>query len=224
MFYALTRVSGNKKTGPIPTSMSAESTCPDTCALKGNGCYASLGPTAIHWRRVSNGVRGVDAEQFFNEVKAIPRGSLWRHNVAGDLPHSNGDIDPIFLEGLVKANKGRNGFTYTHHDMSKPQNSILVWLANQNGFTINVSHDTVDDAVKFIKDTNGTIPTVSLLPMDAPNVQTRDGVKIVACPAEKSDKVQCASCKLCAKADRDYIIGFRAHGVAKKKVDIIARG
>lgn len=221
MFFALTRVSGNAKTGPIPTSMSSAVTCPDTCALKNNGCYANGGPTAIHWRILTKGERGVNAEQFFNDVRAIPRGSLWRHNVAGDLPHVDGVIDSDFLGKLVHANNGKRGFTYTHHVLSV-ENAELIRKANEYGFTVNVSCDTAAQAVDTFK--NRQVPVVTILPLDAPNVQIVDDVKIVACPAEKSDKVQCANCQLCAIADREYIIGFRAHGVSKKKVDIIARG
>ena len=68
------------------------------------------------------------------------------------------------------------------------------------------------------------LPVVTLLPMDAPNVQTVDGVKIVACPAEKTERVNCGNCaeKFCAAREREYIIGFRAHGSKKKNADIIA--
>ncbi|AGR89223.1 hypothetical protein X831_gp103 [Pseudomonas phage PAK_P2] len=66
---------------------------------------------------------------------------------------------------------------------------------------------------------------MTILPMDAENVSfTPKGRKVVACPAEKSDKVNCKSCGLCQVADREYIIGFRAHGTAKKTVDLIAKG
>ena len=56
-----------------------------------------------------------------------------------------------------------------------------------------------------------------------PNVSyTPAGYKVVACPAEKSKRVTCATCALCQKADRPYIIGFRAHGSRKKLVSKIA--
>lgn len=57
------------------------------------------------------------------QFKALPGGQLWRHNVAGDLPHDpeTGIISGEFMEKLVKSNKGRNGFTYTHHDIEKMQ-------------------------------------------------------------------------------------------------------
>lgn len=225
MKFLFTRVSGNKKTGPIPTTMSEKSTCPRTCPLNGNGCYAQGGPTNIHWTRLSNGEnpKAHDQKGFYGQIKALPGGQLWRHNVAGDLPHNpqTGAIDAEFLTGLVRANKGKRGFTYSHHVLTT-ENIRELSAANAGGFTVNVSANTLTEAVSIKK--NLDLPTVCVLPLDAPNQQEHDGIKVVACPAEKSDKVSCSNCGLCAVADRDYIIGFRAHGVSKKRVDIIARG
>lgn len=223
MKFQFTRVSSNKKTGKIPTTMSAKDTCPATCPLNGNGCYAQNGPTNIWWTKISNGVAGLDEVEFIQQIKKLPKGQLWRHNVAGDLPHDakTGKIDTSFLKKLVDANRGKNGYTYTHHELSEENVAALV-EANTSGFTVNHSANTATEAVAVFKEAG--IPVVTLMPMDAPNVQSVDGVKIVACPAEKSDKVNCENCGLCAIADRDYIIGFRAHGVSKKKVEIIARG
>ena len=69
---------------------------------------------------------------------------------------------------------------------------------------------------------NKGFPTVVVLETTAPNVQELNNVKIVACPAEKSDKVTCESCALCYNSKRNYIIGFRAHGSSKRKVELIA--
>ena len=66
------------------------------------------------------------------------------------------------------------------------------------------------------------LPTVVVLSQKAPNVSyTPAGNKIVACPAEKSDRVTCATCGLCQIADRPYIIGFRAHGSRKKTAESV---
>ena len=52
-------------------------------------------------------------------------------------------------------------------------------------------------------------------------MQVIEGVKIVKCPAEADKKLNCRSCgagrPLCARLDRDYIIGFTDHGTFKKK-------
>lgn len=232
IFAHLSRVSGNAKTGPIPVSTTGANTCPDSCPLNnktgGKGCYASGGPSAIHWRKVSSGERGKPWGAFCDDVKALPRGQLWRHNQAGDLPGENDTINTELLRQLVQSNKGKRGFTYTHYPVSDTNNgqhainASAIYNANQSGFTVNLSANNIRQAVEFVS--LNIAPVVTLLPMDAPNVQTVEGVKVVACPAEKSDKVTCANCALCADAKRDYVIGFRAHGVSKKAVEIIAKG
>ena len=113
--FHLTMVSGNGKTGPIPVSTSANSTCPDACPLKSKGCYASAGgPLALHWRKVSEQGRGDDWATFVSRITALPSGQLWRHNQAGDLPGENNAINTDMLAQLVDANEGKRGWTYTH--------------------------------------------------------------------------------------------------------------
>lgn len=225
---ALTRVSSNVKTGPIATSMTTKETCPNSCPLKERGCYAAGGPAAIHWRKVTNGERGKAWEEFCEDVANLPRGQLFRHNVAGDLPGDGEQIDAGALAMLARAAKRIKGFTYTHYQAwnqnngTHAANAAAIYAANENGFTVNLSANNVEQALAF--KALDIAPVVTLLPMDAPNVQTVQGIKVVACPAEKSDKVTCANCALCADAKREYIIGFRAHGVSKKAVEIIAKG
>ena len=77
---------GNRKTGRMPLSYSTKEWCPDDCPLKKHGCYAKHGHTGIHWRKVTAGERGTDWNAFTSEVRQLPKGGIWRHNVAGDLP------------------------------------------------------------------------------------------------------------------------------------------
>lgn len=225
---ALTRVSGNAKTGPIAVTVTEKATCPNACPLKVKGCYASGGPGHIHWQKVSSGERGKPWVDFCGEIAALPRGTMVRHNVAGDLPGNGEVIDNEALRLLVKASKGKKVFTYTHyqaHDTNNGNHAVnasAIYNANQNGLTINLSANNTQQAVEYMR--LNIAPVVTLLPMDAPNVQTVEGIKVVACPAEKSDKVTCANCALCTIRDRDYVIGFRAHGVSKKHVELIAKG
>lgn len=217
--FLFTPVSSNKKTGPIPTTMTHKGSCSIHCPLMSNGCYAENFPLSLHWNNISTGKTGISGDELIAKIKALPRGQLWRHNVAGDLPQKDGIIDREFLLKLIDANKRKKGFTYSHHELTA-LNLYSIRLANSEGFTINISTNTINDGVATFKGTG--LPTVTLLPTDAPNQQTVRGVNIVACPAEKSAKVSCATCGLCAISDRDYIIGFRAHGVKKKAANLIA--
>ncbi len=225
MFYVLKAVSGNRKTGPMPVSTSNSATCPDACPIKLKGCYAKYGPTGMAWRNVDSGKakEAVEWPQFIRQVKALSNGSLWRHNQAGDLNGAANIIDADALAQLVQANKGKRGFTYTHYPvLDNAQNMEAVKKANANGFTVNLSGDDIEHADKLAAT---GLPTVVLMPRDAEKVSyTPAGNKVVICPAESSDKVNCLKCTLCQVADRDYIIGFRAHGTAAKTVELIARG
>lgn len=221
MNYSLTMVSTNAKVGPIPASYSGAQTCPATCPLKGAGCYAELGPGASHWKRVTAGTRGVLWDQFLRNVRAIPKGQLWRHNVAGDLPGDGDTIDVQMMYDLVYANRGRRGFTYTHKPMTEA-NRMLVKLANTSGFTVNLSANNMAEVDELVALNIG--PVVVILPRDAPTMSTSPGGNtVVVCPAEDND-ITCARCQVCQKADRKSVIGFRAHGSRAKKVEVIARG
>lgn len=227
MFYVLNPVSSNSKTGPIPVSTSNSATCPDACPIKLKGCYAKYGPTGMHWRKLDGGSSKNAKEwgEFLKDVKRIARGSLWRHNQAGDLNGSNDVIDELKLSELVNANKGKRGFTYTHYNplQADMTNYFAIRRANQMGFTINLSGNDVNHADKL--KALDIAPVVVIMPRDAEKVSyTPAGNKVVICPAENTDKVTCLSCGLCQLANRDYIIGFRAHGTAAKTVEIIARG
>ena len=106
--FHITRVSSNKKTGPIPVTTSSENTCPSTCPLYGKGCYAKAGPLALHWRKVSdeNEKRSLSFSDFIAGIKSLPKGQLFRHNQAGDLPHYHGYIKEEETNALIKASKG----------------------------------------------------------------------------------------------------------------------
>ena len=216
----LTKVSSNKKTGPIPVTTSSRATCPDSCALKRNGCYADNYHLGMHWDKVTKGERGLSWEDFLSEIKALPRHQLWRHNQAGDLAGVGDSLDVFKLAELTKANKGKNGFTYTHKKPTE-RNLKAIRAANGGGFTINLSANNLAHADKIA---GYGVPVVAVIPEDSPKKQrTKNGRLVITCPAQLSDKINCARCGLCANADRDYIIGFPAHGTAKKKANIIAR-
>uniref|UniRef100_A0AAU6VY80 DUF7227 domain-containing protein n=2 Tax=unclassified bacterial viruses TaxID=12333 RepID=A0AAU6VY80_9VIRU len=228
MFYVLNPVSSNSKTGPMPVSTSNSTTCPDACPIKVKGCYAKYGPVGMHWRKLDKGEskNAVEWDQFVRQVKALANGSLWRHNQAGDLNPDllvDGQIARIKLEQLVAANKNKRGFTYTHYSPFIGSNAESIKNANDKGFTVNMSGNDVNHADKLKALNIG--PVVVIMPRDADKVSvTPAGNKVVICPAENTDKVNCVKCGLCQDAKRDYIIGFRAHGTAAKTVEVIARG
>jgi hypothetical protein len=243
--YRFVRVSSNRKTGPIPVSSTAAQTCPTACPMRTDaqgGCYAALGNSAVHWRALSEGraATALDLQGLTDAIRALPRGQLWRMNESGDIATRDGvSIDADALRAIVDANKGRRGFTYTHHEPMAPStaervslpgtgrlsNAALIDAANVQGFTINLSANNPQHADTLAA--LGVAPVVTLMRPDAwqdkPTATTPAGRAIVRCPAEHIDGMTCAQCQLCANRDRRSIVGFTAHGSSKRRVIAIVQ-
>jgi len=218
---AFTRVSGNKKTGMIPVTVSERETCPTTCPFHSKGCYAKGGPLNIHWRAVSEKRRGSSWDKLLKNIKNLPKGKLWRHNVAGDLPHNNGIITDELIS-LAHANAGRKGFTYTHHTLNK-ENIEIIKQAIDLGFTVNISTESVEKADRVMNEHN--LPAVAVVSSEETRQswKTETGRKVLKCPATSANHMTCEKCGLCSQSGRDYIIAFPAHGAAKKTVNNIIK-
>lgn len=237
MRFHLTLSSANVKTGPIPVSTSTKATCPPSCPFRGAGCYAEGGPIALHWEIVTRGDRGTDWGGFLESIGRIPRGFLWRHNQAGDLPGRGDRIDAGQLAELVKTQKGRRGFTYTHkpviaEDCTAPHlspgereilaegNREAIKSANRDGFVVNISANNLAHADRVAD--LGIAPVVVVVPAGAPRRQeTPQGRPVVTCPATYREGTTCASCQLCAKS-RGAIIAFPAHGSHRRMAGMVA--
>ena len=219
MTFHLTPLSSNAKTGlGVAVSTSDAKTCPDSCPLKGKGCYAASGPLAIHWRKVSDEGRGDNWENFLAKVNGLNKGYKFRHNQAGDLPGENEEINPVMLDQLATVVKNRKlqAWSYTHKPLNAP-NVEAFKGAIDKGLVINASADSLKEADEARA---LGLPTVVVLAQDAPMTSyTPQGNKVVVCPAQRAgNAATCATCMLCNKADRTVIIGFQAHGTSKAKV------
>jgi hypothetical protein len=177
---------------------------------------------AIHWRKVTNGLSGDSYGAFLDKVARLIKGQLWRHNQAGDLIGAGDSLDVQALALLVKANKGKRGFTYTHKPLDNQAERDAIRDANKGGFTVNLSGNTLAHADSLVD--LAIAPVVVVLPHDATsNTVTPKGRRVVVCPATQRDDISCASCGLCA-LQRDAIVGFPAHGTSKRKANLIAQG
>lgn len=217
MKYHFIQASNNRKTGPIPQTYTSRDSCPPSCAHYRTSCYAEDFYTRLNWNRVDE--RGTDLDGLIKALNRMPKGQLWRHNVAGDLPGHGEDVDAYQLGQIVKANRGRKGFTYTH----KKSPEAIYWAkaATQWGFTVNLSADDAGEADRLAA--TGA-PVVCIVPMDTPRHSTTpEGRPVLVCPAQTVEHMTCALCGLCQQANRRQIIGFRAHGTKAKQADHKAR-
>ena len=217
--YHFTRISHNRKTGPMPVTTTSANTCPASCSFRGNGCYAESGPLALHWKAVTAGRRGGTFDELLEGIRSLPRDALWRHNQAGDLtPIAPGVIDAQLLLRLAMANRGRRGFTYTHYAMT-PENAAAVQHANTLGLTINLSAETLEQADEHAA--LGVAPVVVVLPAKAMRaIKTPAGRHVIVCPAS-TDNSDCLNCGICQQRHRQAIVGFPAHGSARAKVQAV---
>ena len=73
------------------------------------------------------------------------------------------------------------------------------------GFDAVITNTTVFDfAVQSIKDNKEPLQIVSTDDLANP-------VKVIPCPEQYTDTATCASCKLCSRYNRDYVIAFKEH-------------
>jgi hypothetical protein len=170
----------------------------------------------LNWEKVD--ARGLDIVDLALSIRLLPKGQLWRFAVAGDLPGQGETVDAYALGQIVKANRGRRGFTYTH----KHGAEAIKWAkhATEWGFTVNLSADDAGHADQLAA--HG-LPVVALVPVDTPRYSmTPEGRHIIVCPAQTTEHITCETCELCQRADRTSIVGFRAHGTKTRLANMIA--
>lgn len=215
--YFINPRSSNPVTGPIMVTTSSRKTCPRTCPLKPIGhsdltCYAEKGFLGgFVWAELDNPAsrfRAYDFHHLISAITALPEGTVWRHNQAGDLPTTdNTHIDRERLDQIVEANRGRRGFTFTHYSVHIPHNRFAVNHANRNGFRINISVDSLYEADAVAGVTDAPIAVVI---KDRPTrpLFTPKGRRVVICP-NRTHKVTCSTCQLCTRA-RNTIVALPA--------------
>jgi hypothetical protein len=234
--FLIVRKSENTHTGPMMVTTSPRVTCPLACPLRRSAstptaaaCYAEHGalggfvwtlldrlPVGGSYQNGNIKVYGFDELLF--RIRTLPPGSLWRHNIAGDLTSNNrATIDTVALKLIVEANRGRRGFTFTHFDVLKNLvNREAVRHANENGFTINLSANSLAHADELAD--LRIAPVTVLLPRYVEgNTRTPKGRTVVICPTYTAEGVTCATCGLCAR-QRSTIIGFPAIGGQQHKI------
>jgi hypothetical protein len=233
MFFHFSLKSTNKKTGPIPVTTTSADSCPDSCPLKftidskgrkkRGACYANWGPVSWFWSKLSKGLAAniLTWKQLLSKIEAIKPQQLWRHDQAGDLPGVNEYLDIKKLQQLVAANGDSKGFTYTHKKkaiLEQPGAMAAVLAANKDGFTINISCDNLAEVDQFKA---LGFPTAITLPEDSGAQVTPAGERVRVCPAELVKGFTCERCGLCQDPNRRNTIGFPAHGVKSKLVELV---
>lgn len=217
--FHLSRVSSNKKTGPIAVTTTSKNSCPASCGMR-DVCYAKNSYLAMHWAKVSNGSRSKQWREHLDDLATLPLGSPLRLNQGGDLVASvSGRLSRVFLNGLLAVVKSRKlqAWTYTHHDHTMGDNGRLLRRANREGLRINVSTETEESADRAIA---SGLPAVLAVSSEETRTVWRTPARnlVKVCPAQLRD-TDCNRCMLCHKRGSKVIIAFLAHGSRKSRAN-----
>jgi hypothetical protein len=224
----------NKKLGKgVYASTSSADTCSISCPLF-TDCYAKKGPQSWNWAKVTKGERGTDWATFCDSVEQLKPNTLFRHNVSGDLPyvkHYEGEtwrcIDTAALDKLQCAvvNSEAKMYTYTHlhtDQMYGETNLDTVARFSQPNFVINLSTEKPREALKLKqKGFDVVITNTDVFELAVYSIKHRkqpanivcngESVKVLPCPEQYTESATCATCKLCARNNRDFVIAFKKH-------------
>jgi hypothetical protein len=183
-------------------------------------CYAKKGPQSWNWAKVNKGERGTDWDTFCSQVEKLKPKTLFRHNVSGDFPTIAGVLDTVKLDKLQCAvtNSGSTFYTYTHWH-TDVSNQDVIKRFSQPGFVINVSTEKPIDALRYkqqgfdvvITNTNVFNAAVNAIKNHKQLAFIGEGVNVIPCPEQYTESATCATCKLCARSNRDYVIAFKKH-------------
>lgn len=217
--------SGNTKTGNVDaTYASINASCPKTCPLLSNGCYAQTSFVGITTARLNKEAKQLTAIEvakaeanlidYSYNGGQVPNGKCLRIHVAGDSKTVTGTRLIAKAVDRWKKRGGKSVWSYTHawKKVSRKewgQVAILASVSNvseakeakEKGYAcaLVVADHTTDKAFKL----------------------SGSDIKWIPCPAQTRD-VSCLQCKLCFDTDRLYKnnfgIAFAAHGVCKNKI------
>jgi hypothetical protein len=201
--------SENRKLGHIAATYRTQDTCPTSCPLLENGCYAH-GRLFNHAKRGEDGVESVRGLARSGGRYSIPKGGMLRANVTGDVLDEHGQLDQPYVDALSEVAINRpdvDVYTYTHAWRTLDPNVAP-------GVTINASCETEEDLLAA--EAAGWPTVVADIKSDSLIGQWVGSRKVVACPAQIAD-VTCEQCRLCAKPNRKSIVAFTAHGATRAK-------
>lgn len=217
----LTLDSRNSKIGPsAATYAPIEQTCPSSCSLKDNGCYAQSGRVALHNRHLEqscldlsgNTVAVLEADEIRDAAAKLTRSRQSRPLRL----HASGDAATSFAARTLSAAASRwpgPVWTYTHawRDVAREDWRDVSVLA---------SCETSTDAKLALAAGYAPALVVQEHPADG-RAYELDGMKIIPCP-EQTRGIPCVECGLClddtALKARRAVVAFAAHGGGRKRV------
>lgn len=212
-------VSGNSKTGPVSITYASQNSCPVSCPLLNNGCYAENG----HIRFIRNRLNKAEVSATPEDVARDEAAAI--DSLPAILPlrlHGVGDCPTVeaasIVAGAAKRFRQRGGgpvWTYTHAWRDVPRE---VW-----GDDVNVLASCESTGEAHEAEEQGYVPAIIVPehPQDG-KAYMRDGLKMIPCPEQTGRTTNCTTCRLCWDEDKlrkqGAAITFQAHGARKSLV------
>lgn len=235
MYWQLRHGTSNRKLGASCWVVTfSRDTCPDSCPLRGAGCYAEAGPLRLHWDRVSRGAAKADkwtrwaGEGLMTlcralEIAPFRYGDTLRLGDAGDPIGS--ELHQRFVKTLRDL-KGRGVriILYSHADFKAPILARAASALAAEGIALNESRHGTEGLPSPLERPSVTTVARDVWATGSEIRRLSDDerpVSIRRCPAEYADTA-CTRCGWCADATRRFVVGFTAHGTQKRKVEALS--
>lgn len=217
-----TKLLGSKKVDSTYTAI--KQSCPSTCALKDEGCYAQTSFVGmVNYRNESRAKGQSPLKVARAEAKAIdqsykggtvPQGRDLRIHVAGDSRTIKGTRSIVAAVSRWKKRGGGDVWSYTHAWRHVPRKE---W----KGVSVLASIDKVEEAIQARKQGYAPALVVPTHPSEKAYTLPGSDIKWIPCP-NQTREVGCTDCRLCFNADRlltgNFGITFAVHGVRKESL------
>ena len=208
-------ISDNSKTGRVSATYVSQQSCPDSCPLRGNGCYAEHDFVQFTTNRLNAvGTVTVDtlAEEEAAAIRTLSGRRALRLHVVGDCKTNKAAKTVSAAAADHTTKHGKPVWSYTH---AWREVSPKSWA----GVSILASCETTTDVKKAHR--KGYAAAIVVTKHDQPKAYVRDGVRILPCPQQTQKSANCESCQLCWKSDfllkSKTVIAFETHGGGEKK-------
>ena len=202
------------------TYASIRSTCPTSCPLRGEGCYAQMGHVAITVARLdAAGATADEAARYEADLivaaalQGRARGRALRIHVSGDATTYAAASSLGRAVATWRALGGGRAWSYTRawRDVSRYAWGVAV--------SVLASVESEEDGARALA--AGYAPALVVAEHSSARAEVRGGVRWIPCPAQTRENTTCADCRLCWDADalrkRGAGITFAAHGSGRKR-------
>lgn len=215
--------SENSKIGLMSATYATQATCPDSCKLRGAGCYAESSFVGMHTKKLNAAAAAGDyTVDDLARMEAAAIGAL-----SGNLPlrmHVVGDATTKAAASILaaaardySAKHVQSVYSYTHGWRAVP---AAAW----RGVSVLASCETARDVRAARKRGYATALVVAEHPAGNKLYSIGEGtnkINVVPCPNQHNAAMTCAQCKLCLNSEflkwRNLTIGFELHGSGAKQ-------